>query len=114
MAEAPDKPTVALPDTPALEAAPSSIEGHVRPGTVRFAPTISRGLSARGQASPLEQTMVMVLAGGQGERLYPLTRDRAKPAVPFGGMYRIIDFTLSNCLNSEIPKIYMLTQYKSF
>jgi len=55
----------------------------------------------------------MVLAGGRGERLYPLTRDRAKPAVPFGAIYRIIDFTLSNCVNSEIRRIYALTQYKS-
>jgi len=55
----------------------------------------------------------MVLAGGRGERLYPLTRDRAKPAVPFGAIYRIIDFTLSNCLNSDIRRIYALTQYKS-
>jgi len=62
----------------------------------------------------LKKTLTLVLAGGQGERLYPLTRDRAKPAVPFGGMYRIIDFTLSNCLNSEIPRVYVLTQYKSF
>jgi glucose-1-phosphate adenylyltransferase len=55
----------------------------------------------------------MLLAGGQGERLYPLTRDRAKPAVYFGGIYRIIDFTLSNCLNSGIRRILLLTQYKS-
>jgi glucose-1-phosphate adenylyltransferase len=55
----------------------------------------------------------MVLAGGRGERLYPLTRDRAKPAVPFGAIYRIIDFALSNCLNSDIRRIYALTQYKS-
>jgi len=55
----------------------------------------------------------MVLAGGQGERLYPLTKDRAKPAVPFGGVYRIIDFTLSNCLNSGLRRIYVLTQYRS-
>ena len=55
----------------------------------------------------------MILAGGRGERLYPLTRDRAKPAVAFGGIYRIIDFTLSNCLNSDIRRIYALTQYKS-
>ena len=55
----------------------------------------------------------MILAGGRGERLYPLTRDRAKPAVPFGAIYRIIDFTLSNCLNSGIRRIYALTQYKS-
>lgn len=53
------------------------------------------------------------MAGGKGERLYPLTRDRAKPAVPFGGIYRIIDFTLSNCINSGLRRIYLLTQYKS-
>ena len=61
----------------------------------------------------LHDTLALVLAGGQGERLFPLTRDRSKPAVPFGGMYRIIDFTLSNCLNSGLRKIYVLTQYKS-
>jgi glucose-1-phosphate adenylyltransferase len=55
----------------------------------------------------------MILAGGQGERLYPLTQDRAKPAVPFGGSYRIIDFTLSNCVNSNLRRIYLMTQYKS-
>jgi glucose-1-phosphate adenylyltransferase len=59
------------------------------------------------------KVLAMVLAGGRGERLYPLTRDRAKPAVPFGAIYRIIDFTLSNCINSEIRRIYALTQYKS-
>ncbi len=58
-------------------------------------------------------TLVMLLAGGQGERLYPLTKKRAKPAVPFGGPYRIIDFTLSNCLNSGLKRIYVLTQHKS-
>jgi len=58
--------------------------------------------------------LVMLLAGGKGERLYPLTRDRAKPAVPFGGVYRIIDFTLSNCINSGLRKICVLTQYKSY
>ncbi len=61
----------------------------------------------------LHDTLALVLAGGQGERLFPLTRDRSKPAVPFGGMYRIVDFTLSNCLNSGLRKIYVLTQYKS-
>jgi glucose-1-phosphate adenylyltransferase len=59
------------------------------------------------------KVLAMVLAGGRGERLYPLTRDRAKPAVPFGAIYRIIDFTLSNCVNSDIRRIYALTQYKS-
>ena len=57
--------------------------------------------------------LVFLLAGGRGERLYPLTRDRAKPGVPFGGIYRIIDFTLSNCIHSNIRHIYVLTQYKS-
>lgn len=62
----------------------------------------------------VKETLTLILSGGQGERLYPLTRDRAKPAVPFGGIYRIIDFTLSNCLNSELQRLYVLTQYKSF
>jgi glucose-1-phosphate adenylyltransferase len=57
--------------------------------------------------------VVMVLAGGKGERLWPLTRDRAKPAVPFGGIYRIIDFSLSNAINSDLRRIFVLTQYKS-
>ncbi len=57
--------------------------------------------------------LALVLAGGKGERLHPLTIHRAKPAVPFGGKYRIIDFTLSNCINSNIRKIAVLTQYKS-
>ena len=57
--------------------------------------------------------LAMILAGGKGERLHPLTLHRAKPAVPFGGIYRIIDFTLSNCVNSNIRKIAVLTQYKS-
>jgi glucose-1-phosphate adenylyltransferase len=61
----------------------------------------------------MKKVLAMVLAGGRGERLYPLTRDRAKPAVPFGAIYRIVDFTLSNCLNSDIRRIYVLTQYKS-
>ena len=61
----------------------------------------------------MKKVLAMILAGGKGERLYPLTRDRAKPAVPFGGAYRIVDFTISNCINSEIRKIYILTQYKS-
>ena len=55
----------------------------------------------------------VLLAGGQGERLWPLTRDRAKPAVPFGAVYRIIDVTLSNCLNSELRRVFVLTQYKA-
>ena len=61
----------------------------------------------------MKKVLAMILAGGRGERLYPLTRDRAKPAVPFGGIYRIVDFTLSNCINSDVRRIYVLTQYKS-
>ena len=61
----------------------------------------------------MENVLAILLAGGAGERLYPLTRDTAKPAVPFGGAYRIIDFTLSNCINSDVRRIFILTQYKS-
>jgi glucose-1-phosphate adenylyltransferase len=61
----------------------------------------------------LDDVVVMVLAGGVGERLYPLTKERAKPAVYFGGPYRIIDFTLSNCLNSGLRHIFIALQYKS-
>lgn len=61
----------------------------------------------------MDKVLAVVLAGGKGTRLEPLTRDRAKPAVPFGGAYRIIDFTLSNCLNSGFRKILVLTQYKA-
>jgi glucose-1-phosphate adenylyltransferase len=60
----------------------------------------------------MEGVLAVILAGGKGSRLDPLTRDRAKPAVPFGGAYRIIDFTLSNCLNSGLRRILVLTQYK--
>ena len=60
-----------------------------------------------------DQTITIVLAGGHGSRLLPLTEERAKPAVPFGGKYRIIDFTLSNCLHSGLRRILVLTQYKS-
>src|SRR5437868_13280937 len=61
----------------------------------------------------LDDALVILLAGGAGERLYPLTRDRATPAVYFGGPYRIIDFTLSNCINSGLRRVYIATQYKS-
>ena len=64
--------------------------------------------------APLMRNAIgVLLAGGQGERLWPLTRDRAKPAVPFGGVYRIIDVTLSNCLNSDLRRVFVLTQYKA-
>jgi len=61
----------------------------------------------------MKDTLGVLLAGGAGERLYPLTRDRAKPAVTFGGIYRIIDITLSNCLNSGLRRVHILTQYKA-
>src|SRR5215471_15893116 len=61
----------------------------------------------------MKDTLGVLLAGGAGERLFPLTRDRAKPAVPFAGQYRIIDITLSNCINSDLRHVYILTQYKA-
>jgi glucose-1-phosphate adenylyltransferase len=61
----------------------------------------------------MKDTLGVLLAGGAGERLFPLTRNRAKPAVPFGGHYRIIDITLSNCINSGLRRVYILTQYKA-
>ncbi|MFH0771655.1 MAG: glucose-1-phosphate adenylyltransferase [Candidatus Omnitrophota bacterium] len=60
----------------------------------------------------MRNVVTFIMAGGKGERLFPLTRDRAKPAVPFGGIYRIIDVTLSNCINSGLRKIHVLIQYK--
>jgi glucose-1-phosphate adenylyltransferase len=64
-------------------------------------------------SAALDDSLVIVLAGGAGERLYPLTKERAKPAVYFGGPYRIIDFALSNCINSGLRRIFIATQYKS-
>ena len=61
----------------------------------------------------MKDVLAVLLAGGVGERLYPLTRDRAKPAVTFGGCYRIIDITLSNCINSGVRRVFILTQYKA-
>src|SRR3954454_24697438 len=61
----------------------------------------------------MEHRLVIVLAGGGGERLYPLTKERAKPAVYCGGPYRIIDFALSDCINSGLRRVFIATQYKS-
>ena len=61
----------------------------------------------------MQDTLTIILAGGVGSRLHPLTKERAKPAVPFGGKYRIIDFTLANCLHSGMRKVLVLTQYRS-
>lgn len=67
----------------------------------------------RRRGTAADEALVLLLAGGRGERLYPLTRDRTKGAVPFGGQYRLIDFTLSNCVNSGFCRIFVLPQYKS-
>ena len=62
---------------------------------------------------PMRETLALVLAGGEGRRLHPLTLERSKPSVYFGGRYRLIDFVLSNLVNSEIRRIKVLTQYKA-
>jgi glucose-1-phosphate adenylyltransferase len=61
----------------------------------------------------MSKVLSIVLGGGKGTRLFPLTKDRAKPAVPFGGKYRIIDIPISNCINADFNQIYILTQYNS-
>jgi glucose-1-phosphate adenylyltransferase len=62
---------------------------------------------------PMRDVLALILGGGQGTRLYPLTKLRAKPAVPLGGKYRLIDILISLCINAGIPKIYVLTQFMS-
>jgi glucose-1-phosphate adenylyltransferase len=61
----------------------------------------------------MDNVITIIMAGGAGERLQPLTRERSKAAVPFGGKFRLIDFVLSNCINSGLRKVYVLTQYRS-
>src|SRR5499427_7124229 len=61
----------------------------------------------------LQRTLAIIMGGGAGTRLFPLTKDRAKPAVPLGGKYRIVDISISNCLNSGLRSIYVLTQFNS-
>jgi glucose-1-phosphate adenylyltransferase len=83
--------------------------------------TLKKGTNHRGEifirrgeeSGSVREVLTLILAGGKGTRLEPLTRDRAKPAVPFGGLYRIIDFTLSNCINSNLRRVLVLTQYKA-
>src|SRR5262245_61250362 len=70
-------------------------------------------LFGSGRERTVKNVLTLVLDAGKGTRLEPLTRDRAKPAVPFGGLYRIIDFPLSNCLNSDLRRVLVLTQYKA-
>ena len=60
-----------------------------------------------------EKVLALILGGGAGQRLYPLTRQRAKPAVPLGGKYRLIDIPVSNCINSDVHRIFILTQFNS-
>src|SRR5260370_34623515 len=60
-----------------------------------------------------QRTLAIIMGGGAGTRLFPLTKDRAKPAVPLGGKYRIVDIPISNCLNSGLRSIYVLTQFNS-
>src|SRR4030095_9165780 len=61
----------------------------------------------------LQRTLAIIMGGGAGTRLFPLTKERAKPAVPLGGKYRIVDIPISNCLNSGLRSIYVLTQFNS-
>jgi glucose-1-phosphate adenylyltransferase len=91
------------------------VPGRLRAGLPLAVEWLSSGVAVRSVFSmPLMRNALgVLLAGGQGERLWPLTRDRAKPAVPFGGLYRIIDVTLSNCLNSDLRRVFVLTQYKA-
>src|SRR5262249_23118560 len=77
------------------------------------APRNPPGRTACGGLLVYLDVLAIVPAGGRGSRLEPLAQDRAKPAVPFGGLYRIIDFTLSNCINSDLRKVLVLTQYKA-
>src|SRR5207247_4451845 len=92
--------------------APSRARGLLLPGS---RPGVGSGACADGltRMARRPRVLAMIMAGGKGERLHPLTRERSKPAVPFGGRYRIIDFVLSNFLNSELLSLYVLVQYKS-
>jgi glucose-1-phosphate adenylyltransferase len=97
-------------DTSLLEA---GIKKFGKQGYGLRSPGWSLSQDLYGELPSMNQVLTVLLAGGAGERLHPLTRHRAKPAVPFGGMYRIIDFTLSNCVNSDCRRVLVLVQYKS-
>src|SRR5205809_2897657 len=73
----------------------------------------SEGLPAALPPGTMQRTLAIIMGGGAGTRLFPLTKDRAKPAVPLGGKYRIVDVPISNCLNSGLRSIYVLTQFNS-
>src|SRR5262249_2117918 len=92
------------------ESARALVDHRHRPTSHHMIPRIPRRFSSRG---PSPHVLSVVLAGGEGRRLWPLTADRAKPGVPIGGRYRLIDFVLSNFVNSGLFKIKVLTQYKS-
>src|SRR5437762_8407486 len=81
----------------------------------RDSPVKSPSPKTEGALPPatLERTLAVIMGGGAGTRLFPLTKDRAKPAVPLGGKYRIVDVPISNCLNSGLRSIYVLTQVNS-
>jgi glucose-1-phosphate adenylyltransferase len=91
----------------------SSLGNILAPERPNFALSCVPPMAAHGPSYDPSQVLVMILAGGEGKRLYPLTLDRAKPAVPFAGRYRIIDIVLSNFVNSGLARIKVLTQYKS-
>jgi len=76
-------------------------------------PKTSEALPAALPPGTLQRTLAIIMGGGAGTRLFPLTKDRAKPAVPLGGKYRIVDIPISNCLNSGLRSIYVLTQFNS-
>jgi len=89
----------------------TSSNNHVSPDSIKYPLAIERGfLMARVR---MKDVLGLILGGGQGQRLYPLTRERSKPAVPLAGKYRLIDIPMSNCLNSGIEKIALLTQFNS-
>src|SRR5438552_14348583 len=73
----------------------------------------SEGLPAALPPGTMQRTLAIIMGGGAGTRLFPLTKDRAKPAVPLGGKYRLVDIPISNCLNSELRSIYVLTQFNT-